>query len=53
MKLIDGLHQQGNTIIIVTHERDIAVHAHRVLSILDGEIASDERVPEHKRNGVH
>lgn len=42
IKLIDELHRQGNTIIIVTHEPDIASHAHRVLSILDGQIASDE-----------
>lgn len=42
IKLIDELHSQGNTIIIVTHEPDIAAHAHRVLSILDGEIASDK-----------
>ncbi len=49
MKLIDDLHKQGNTIIIVTHERDIATRAHRVLSILDGQIASDERTPEDRR----
>jgi len=49
MRLIGDLHNQGNTIIIVTHERDIARHAHRVLSILDGEIASDEHVPTHQR----
>ncbi len=53
MKLIDELHRQGNTIIIVTHEKDIALHAHRVLSILDGQIASDERVADSQRNGVH
>ncbi len=53
MKLLDDLHHQGNTIIIVTHERDIAQHAHRVLSILDGEIAEDRIVKEHDRNGVH
>ena len=49
MKLIDDLHSQGNTIIIVTHERDIATRAHRVLSILDGQIASDELIPEDRR----
>lgn len=49
MKLIDDLHSQGNTIIIVTHERDIATRAHRVLSILDGQIASDELTPEDRR----
>jgi putative ABC transport system ATP-binding protein len=43
MKLFEELHHQGNTIIVVTHEESIAKGAHRVLSILDGEIASDER----------
>jgi len=46
MKLFDQLHRQGNTIIVVTHEESIARNAHRVLSILDGEIASDERQPQ-------
>ena len=49
MRLVDTLHQQGNTIILVTHEPDIAQHAKRVLSILDGEIASDRLVPESER----
>ena len=44
MKLFDKLHSEGNTIILVTHERDIAEYAHRVISIRDGKIASDERV---------
>ncbi len=44
MKLFDRLHAEGNTIILVTHERDIAEFAHRVISIRDGKIASDERV---------
>src|SRR5215467_8904622 len=43
MSLFDDLHAQGNTIILVTHEHDIAEHAHRVLHILDGEINRDER----------
>lgn len=43
MALFDKLHKAGNTIIIVTHEPDIAAHAHRVLSIRDGKIAKDER----------
>ncbi|HKK21821.1 MAG TPA: ABC transporter ATP-binding protein [candidate division Zixibacteria bacterium] len=53
MKLFDELHDQGNTIILVTHERDIALHAHRVLSILDGQIATDETIAAEQRNGVH
>ena len=53
MVLLNDLHQQGNTIIIVTHERDIARHARRILSILDGRIAEDQRIKESERNGVH
>jgi putative ABC transport system ATP-binding protein len=44
MNLFENLHEQGNTIILVTHEMDIAQHAHRVIFIRDGKIASDERV---------
>jgi putative ABC transport system ATP-binding protein len=44
MALFGDLHMQGNTIITVTHEADIAEHAHRVLHILDGRINSDERI---------
>jgi putative ABC transport system ATP-binding protein len=44
MNLFENLHEQGNTIILVTHEMDIAQHAHRVIFIRDGKIASDEKV---------
>jgi putative ABC transport system ATP-binding protein len=44
MALFKNLHQQGNTIILVTHENDIAQHAHRIIHIRDGKIASDEAV---------
>src|SRR6266850_345074 len=44
MKLFDKLHSEGNTIILVTHEHDIAEYAHRIVSIKDGKIASDEIV---------
>ena len=43
MRLFERLHEQGNTIILVTHERDIADHAHRTIFIRDGQIATDER----------
>ncbi|MGH8458569.1 MAG: ABC transporter ATP-binding protein [Nevskiales bacterium] len=43
MALFDRLHGQGNTIILVTHEHDIAEHAHRVVHIRDGKVESDER----------
>jgi putative ABC transport system ATP-binding protein len=44
MNLLERLHERGNTIILVTHEPDIASHAHRVLTILDGQISKDERL---------
>ena len=44
MALFDNLYESGNTIILVTHEHDIANHAHRVIRLLDGQIASDEIV---------
>jgi putative ABC transport system ATP-binding protein len=42
MRLFERLHEQGNTIILVTHEKDIADHAHRTISIRDGKIEKDE-----------
>ncbi len=44
MGVMGRLHQQGNTIILVTHERDIAAHALRVIHLRDGKVESDERV---------
>jgi putative ABC transport system ATP-binding protein len=44
MGLFANLHRQGNTIIVVTHEMDIAQRAHRVIYIRDGKIASDEKI---------
>jgi len=41
MALFDDLHAKGNTIILVTHEPDIAEFAHRIISIRDGSVASD------------
>jgi putative ABC transport system ATP-binding protein len=43
MRLFERLYTEGNTIILVTHERDIAEHAHRTINIRDGQIEKDER----------
>ncbi|MFT4756432.1 MAG: putative ABC transport system ATP-binding protein [Vicingaceae bacterium] len=42
MGLFDAIHKAGNTIIVVTHEEDIAKHAHRIIRLMDGNIESDE-----------
>jgi putative ABC transport system ATP-binding protein len=44
MNLFEKLHAEGNTIIVVTHEPDIAARAQRVISIRDGQIEKDERI---------
>jgi putative ABC transport system ATP-binding protein len=44
MALFERLHQDGNTIVLVTHEHDIAMHAHRVIHIRDGKVERDEQV---------
>ena len=45
MALLEDLYQRGNTIILVTHERDIAAHARRTVHLRDGLIESDELTP--------
>jgi putative ABC transport system ATP-binding protein len=44
MKLFDRLHSEGNTVVIVTHEPDIAKYADRIVHIRDGKIEKDERL---------
>jgi len=44
MGLFERLYQQGNTIVLVTHEHDIAMHAHRIIHIRDGKVEKDERI---------
>ncbi len=41
MNLLDAIHKAGNTVIVVTHEEDIAMHAARIIRLFDGEIAQD------------
>jgi putative ABC transport system ATP-binding protein len=53
MGLFEEIHQQGNTIILVTHEADIAEHAHRIVRMRDGKVERDEVVPEGKRKTYH
>jgi putative ABC transport system ATP-binding protein len=43
MRLFERLHGEGHTIILVTHERDIAEHAYRTINIRDGQVEKDER----------
>jgi putative ABC transport system ATP-binding protein len=42
MRLFDEIHAQGNTLVVVTHEEDIARHAKRIVRMRDGLIESDE-----------
>ena len=43
MNLFDEIHSRGNTVILVTHEEEIARHAHRIIRLRDGMIESDEK----------
>ncbi len=47
MSVLDQLHQAGNTIILVTHENDIAAHANRVIKLKDGLVETDELNHKH------
>ncbi len=44
MALFERLHEQGNTIVLVTHEHDIAMHAWRVIHVRDGKVEKDEKI---------
>ena len=45
MRLFEKLHNQGNTIIVVTHEHDVAQYARRIIHLRHGKVASDEKRP--------
>jgi len=44
MELFDELHQQGNTVLLVTHEQDIAAHSKRRIVLRDGKVVTDDRM---------
>jgi putative ABC transport system ATP-binding protein len=52
MNLFDDIHAAGNTVILVTHEEDIAAHAHRIIRLRDGIIESDNRKPENTTSPI-
>jgi putative ABC transport system ATP-binding protein len=55
MALFKRLHEGGNTIVLVTHEADIAAHAHRVVHIRDGRVEKDVRsgAPDTRAEAAH
>ena len=52
MKILDNLHEEGKTIILVTHEQYTAEYSERILKIKDGKIESDSKVINRRRNGL-
>ncbi len=44
MALLNEIHSLGNTVIVVTHEEDIARHSHRIVRLMDGEVSSDRKI---------
>jgi len=49
MNLLDDIHKKGNTVIVVTHEEDIAMHAARIIRLFDGEVSQDYRNERYKK----
>lgn len=49
MNILEKLNKEGRTVVLVTHDQNIAFHSKRIVTIKDGEIVSDEKVPEEKR----
>nr|CBX71500.1 macrolide export ATP-binding/permease protein macB 2 [Yersinia enterocolitica W22703] len=46
LNILKGLHQQGHTVVIVTHDMSIAEHAQRIIALRDGEVISDRQMPQ-------
>ncbi len=46
LNILKGLHQQGHTVVIVTHDMSIAEHAQRIIALRDGEVVSDRQMPQ-------
>ncbi|MCB0516290.1 MAG: ABC transporter ATP-binding protein [Bacteroidetes bacterium] len=44
LAIFKDIHEQGNTVVLVTHEEDVALHSHRIVRLLDGKLHSDEKV---------
>ncbi|MEI6660150.1 MAG: ABC transporter ATP-binding protein [bacterium] len=49
MSILENLNKDGRTVILVTHDMNVAMHAHRIVTIRDGEIISDKKVPSSER----
>lgn len=47
MNLLNAIHKNGNTVILVTHEEDIAMHAARIIRLFDGEVSQDYHNPKY------
>ncbi|HEN3632864.1 TPA: MacB family efflux pump subunit [Yersinia enterocolitica] len=46
LNILKGLHQQGHTVVIVTHDMSIAKHAQRIIELRDGEVIADRQMPQ-------
>jgi putative ABC transport system ATP-binding protein len=52
MRLFEALYRQGNTLLLVTHEEDIAHHARRIIRLRDGKLVNDDKVDRPALEGI-